>query len=135
MFRYRRDGSKSYWVVIFWIPQGALTSSTELIKNIAVVSREALAHLLRRQTADDIASICYTVGSNSIFASVLLSTLFADGTSPIFCDTKSKNEFVQEISNHIQKSDSINKDEYFPRTCRSFTVAGIQKKVNFLSSG
>ena len=35
IFRYRIGGSKAYWVVIFWIPQGASTSSTNFIKNIA----------------------------------------------------------------------------------------------------
>ena len=95
IFRYRRGGSKSDWVVIFWIFQGASTSSTNFIKTIAVASIEALSQLLRRHTSDAIASIQSTVGSNSRLATALLSTLLPDGTSPIFCDTKIENEFVQ----------------------------------------
>ena len=104
MFRYRRGGSKADWVVIFWIPQGTSTSSTDFIKTIAAESREALAYLLRQKTSDAVASIWSTVGSNSRLATASLSTLLPDGTSPIFCDTKSENDFVQEISTCIKNS-------------------------------
>ena len=45
MFRYRQGGIKEDWVVIFQIPQGASTSSTDFIKTIAAASIEALEQL------------------------------------------------------------------------------------------
>ena len=45
MFRYRRGGSKSYWVVILQVSRGASTLNSDFIKTIATASREALAHL------------------------------------------------------------------------------------------
>ena len=62
IFRYRRGASKADWFVIFWIFQGAPTSSTNFIKTIAAASIEALSHLLRRHTSDSIASIWSTFG-------------------------------------------------------------------------
>ena len=60
IFRYRRGGSKSYWVVIFWVPMGTSTSNSNFIQIIATVSREAIAHLSWHQTSDAIASIWST---------------------------------------------------------------------------
>ena len=111
MFRYRRGGSKADQVVILQIPKGTSNSNSYFIKTTAASSREAPTHLLRRLTSDAIDSIWYTVGSNSRPATVLLSKLLPDGTSPIFYDTKGENDFVQEVSTHIQNSNSINDNE------------------------
>ena len=91
MFGYRRGGSKSYWFVIFSIPQGASTPTTDLIKTIAEASRKSLARLSRWKTSDSIASIWYIVGSNNRLSTALLSTLLPDCMSPIFCDNKINN--------------------------------------------
>ena len=63
------------------------------------------------KTSDVIDSIRSTVGSNSIIVTILIYTLLPDGMYPILCDTKSENEFVQQISTNIQKSNSINDNE------------------------
>ena len=105
IFRYRRGGSGSDWVVIFRTTQGASTSSTNFIKTISASLRESLSHLLRRHSSDGIASIRSTVDSNSRLATTLISTLLPDGTFPIFCDIKTKNEFVQYFSTCIQNRD------------------------------
>ena len=97
MFKCKRGESKADLVVIFRIPQGKSTPSTDLIQKITAASREALAQLLRPETSDEIFSIWSTVGSNSILATTLLSTLIPDGMYSILCDTKSENDFVQEI--------------------------------------
>ena len=62
MFRYRRCGSKAYWVFILRIPRGTSNSSDDFIKNISAASREAPEHLSRRKTSYSIASIWSTVG-------------------------------------------------------------------------
>ena len=120
MFRYRRGGSKSDQVVIVQTPQETSNSSIDFIKTTAAVTREAPAHLLRWQTSYAITSIRSTVGSNSIISIALIYTLLPDSTSTIFCDAKSENEFVQEISTLIQNSDSINGDEDYFTDMRKF---------------
>ena len=85
MFRYRRGGIKADWVDIFQITQGASTSSTNFIKTIATASREAPSNFSKKHTSDAIDSMKSKVGSNSILATALLSTLLTYGTSYVFC--------------------------------------------------
>ena len=75
------------------------------------------------------------MGSNSRPATTLFSTLLSDSTSPIFYDTKGENEFVQEVSTHIQNSNSINDNEEFFMDMQKFNCHENTEKVNFLSSG
>ena len=124
MFRYRRGGSKADWVVILRVTRGGSTSNPDFIQTITTASIEAPAHLSRRQTYDAISSIWSTLGANSRLASALLPTTLLDGTSPIFCDTNSEKDFVQDISTHIQNSDSIHDDEDFSTDMRKFNCHG-----------
>ena len=131
MFRYRRSGSKTDWVVIFRVPRGASTSNSDFIQTIANTSREAPEHLSRRQTSDAIASIRSIVGANSRLARELLATILPNGTSHIFCDTNSEKDFVRELSTHIQNSDSIHNNEDFFTDMRKFNFHGNTYETNF----
>ena len=80
-------GVKQIGLLSFGFPGGYQPQTPIFIQTISTPSREAPAHLSRRQTYDAIASIRSTLEANSILASALLSTILLDGTSPIFCET------------------------------------------------
>ena len=71
------------------------------------------------------------MGSNGRPATALISTLRPGSTSPIFYDTKSDNELVQEVSTRIKNSNSIYDNEEFFMIIQKFNCRENSDKSKF----
>ena len=93
-----------------------------------------MAYILKHQTSDEITSIWSTVVSNSRLDIALLSAILPNGKSPIFCETKIDNDFVQDISTRMKNSDSNNGNGEFLTDMHNSNCLGntYERKVSVL---
>lgn len=105
VFKYKRNGTLSDWVVICKMGARDDKSCEAFLGFVQDAQLEAPAYLSKRQTQDAVNSISLATGKNKLLCDAILSAILPCGLIPTFDLKKDKEAFLSNVTKYILEAD------------------------------